>query len=570
MSITLTGKVASGLTALLSISLSPLAVKAGSINVVELSATQIETDLAAKKYTVQDLVGSYLDRINTYNPVYNAFTYINPNSLQDAATADAALLANNGSIPTDKPLFGVPIVIKDSMNIAGVRTTGGYSGFTKENGGVDMIPLADSPIVARLKDAGAIIIGKTNLPAFARSGSNANSSYLGATLNSYNIGILPGGSSSGTATATSASFVTEGTAEETGGSIQNPAGAQGLVGVKTTFGLVPTSGGIPLNGSTRDVFGVNAKTVTDAANFLTVIAGSDPSDPNSSVSTGKPSNGYGAGLSATSLQGKRFGLFSSGFKSVTLSPETQTLYNKDISILESLGATVVKDPFPSSFNTIASTFSRYSGSNEPYDITQWFKTLDPTKSPTSVADFKALTGIDLFAENGPLLGSFANTEGLATSVTQPDVSQTNLVQTFMNGRMNMLSEFRKVLKDNNLDGLFFPQEWREPGALVGGTYANTTVSEVNLLGTPQVNLPGGYYASGVPFSVAFLGDTFTEANLLNDAYAFEQATNFRVAPSLTTTVVPEPSSILATIGVMGVGFCFKRQLRLRKSDKKVS
>ena len=568
---TKTINVATGFAVMVGISISPLEVRAGSINVnvVELTATQIQIDLAAQNYTVQDLVSSYLNRIEIYNPTYNAFTYLNPNVLQEAAAADSAIAANGGIIPAGKLLFGVPIVVKDSMNIAGVRTTGGFSGFTQENGGVDMIPLEDSPIVSRLKEAGAILLGKTNLPRFARSGSNANTSYLGPTLNSYDIDLLPGGSSTGTATATSASFAVEGTAEETGGSIQHPAGAQALVGVKTTFGLVPTSGGIPLAGSTRDVFGPNSKTVTDAANFLTVIAGYDPSDPNSAASIGKiPTDGYAEGLSTTSLDGKRFGLFSPAFKDVKLTPETQSLYDNTISVLTGLGATVIADPFSDPnlavpFNTLGATFTRFGGVNTPYDLTQWLQTLDPMKSPTSVEEFEEVTGIDLLAENGPLLGSFANTPGLATAVTQPTVSQDALVQTFMEGRATMLTAFQTVLQNYDLDGLFFPQMTRELGPLFGGSYGSTTVSEINLLGTPQVNLPGGYYASGSPFSVAFLGDQFTEASLLNYAYAFEQATKFRVAPRLT--IIPESSNLfgIAAIAAIGVSAIGKRKLSSR-------
>jgi Asp-tRNA(Asn)/Glu-tRNA(Gln) amidotransferase A subunit family amidase len=546
--------MAASVAVMIGVSTSPFAAQAASlrgssVNVVELTSAQIQLDLAAQKYTVQDLVSSYQQRIDKYNPLYNAFTYLNPNALQDAAAADAVLLANNGQIPDGKLLFGVPIVIKDSMNVAGVRTTGGYSGFTSENGGVDMIPLEDSPIVARLKDAGAIILGKTNLPRFARSGSNANTSYLGPTLNSYNIDIVPGGSSTGTATAVSASFAAEGTAEETGGSIQNPAGAQALVGIKPTFGLVPTSGGIPLAGSTRDVFGPNSKTVTDAANFLTVIAGYDPSDPNSAVAIDNiPTEGYAAGLKTTSLQGKRFGLFGTGFKDVELAEETKSLYGNSISILKNLGAEVVEDPFAgTNFNTLGATFTAYGGSNTPYDLTQWLKTLDPAQSPTSVAEFQNMTGIDLLAESGPLLGAFTPINGLEESVKQPNVFQTDLVQKFMDGRKTMLSLFQTVLADNKLDGLFFPQQRSEPGLLFDGSYTTTTVPEINLLGTPQVNLPGGYYASGTPFSVAFLGDMFSEASLLNYAYAFEQETRFRKAPKL----VPEsnPTSALLALGV---------------------
>jgi Asp-tRNA(Asn)/Glu-tRNA(Gln) amidotransferase A subunit family amidase len=162
-------------------------------------------------------------------------------------------------------------------------------------------------------------------------------------------------------------------------------------------------------------------------------------------------------------------------------------------------------------------------------------------------------------ESGPLLGSFAPTSpntdagpALALAAANPDVNQTTYVQKCMNGRATMLAEFRKVLTDNNLDGLFFPEQSAEPGLLPAGTatgtYSNTTVSEINLLGTPQVNLPGGYYPDGTPFSVAFLGDAYSEADLLNYAYAFEQATLYRTAP----TLVPEPGalSLIATAALL--------------------
>ncbi len=544
----------------------PLVSKAAPINVVEMTATDIETGLSSATFSDADVMQSYLARIATYNPTYNAFTYINPNALALAKADDAIIAANGGKVPAGEPLFGVPVVVKDSMNVAGVRTTAGYSGFTAENGGADMIPLTDSPIVARLKAAGAIILGKTNLPAFARSSASANTSYLGPTLNSFNTGVIPGGSSSGTATAVSASFATIGTAEETGGSIENPAGAQALVGVKTTFGLVPTSGGVPLNGSTRDVFGVDAKTVTDAANFLSVIAGPDPSDPKTAFSPGAPALGYASGLSNTSLKGKVFGLFSPAFKAnTTLSADTQALYTNAINVLKAQGATVITDPFSDpklakAFNTLMAapistplgpfSLSSLSGVNEPYDLQQWLSTLDPSKSPTTVAAFQAKTGINLLAPSsagGPILGALASTPGLATAVTEPDVSQDALVAAFMSGRAQMLAEFQQVMKDFGLDGFFFPQESREPGALLTGSYANTSVSEINIMGTPQVNLPGGYYPDGVPFSVAFLGDVWSEQSLLSYAYDFEQATEFRVAP----TLVPEP----ATLGVTGFAAC---------------
>src|SRR5258706_4899448 len=430
---------------------------------------------------------------------------------------------------------------------------------------------AEAPSSTRPRAAGAVSLGKTNLPSFARSGANANSSFFGPTYNAVVHDRAPGGSSSGTATATSASFATMGTAEEPGGSIQSPSGAQALVGIKTTFGLVPTSGGVPLSGSTRDVFGTNAKSVRDAANMLSVIAGYDPSDPNtisSTVASGHiPAAGYAAGLSTTALQGKRFGLYSSAptgptgaFKNTTLSTEAASLYTSAQNALKAQGATLVPDVFTgTNFSTLAATFSQWGSTNLPYEINQWMKdTIDPAKSPTSVAAFKTATnGIDLYQPTGPLIGSFTPTTSnpdaplaLKANTLTPDVSDTPSVQKFMDGRAVMLAAFRKVMTDNNLDGLFFPQQSAEPGLMpiAGGTlsYSAVPASEINLLGTPQVNLPGGYYADGTPFSVAFLGDQWSKASLLSYAYDFEDATHYRTAPVLA---VPEPG----TCSMMCVG-----------------
>lgn len=558
-----------------SVALLPALAEAAAVNVVELTASQITKDLSVGKYTTRELVQSYLDRINLYNPNYNAFTYLDAASALAQADAVDAQIASGG---VTKLLQGVPVVIKDSMNVGGVRTTSGFSGFAKEfvntaNGthGVDMVAKADSPIVARLRSAGAIILGKTNLPVFARSGANANNSFFGPTYNAAMRSRAPGGSSSGSATAVSGSFAAIGTAEETGGSIQNPAGAQNLVGIKPTFGLVPTTGGVPLNGSTRDVFGTNTKTVRDAALMLSAIAGIDSSDANtfnSTVSSGHiPAGGYTAGLNASSLEGKRFGLFSGapvgptgGFKNVTLSAEANSLYTAAQNVVRAQGATLVPDVFTGTdFSTLAAKFSQFSGTNLPYEINQWMKdTMDPSKSPTNTAAYKAATGIDLLAENGPLLGSFTNTAAnpvgpgrLKQNATQPDVYDFESVQDFMEGRAEMLASFQKILDDNNLDGLFFPQQSAQPGLMPGfggnGAYSAVTVSEINLLGTPQVNLPGGYYSDGTPFSVAFLGDMWTESQLLSYAFDFEDATRFRTAPTL---LIPEPASALLAVSLM--------------------
>jgi Asp-tRNA(Asn)/Glu-tRNA(Gln) amidotransferase A subunit family amidase len=537
------------------------------VNVVELSAAQIKIDLLNHTYTARSLVESYLARIDQYEPTYGAFTLLDRTGALARADALDVALANPANIPalSAEPLLGAVTVIKDSMNVAGMRTTSGYSGFTSEfvsgtTHGVDMIPLADAPAVARLRDAGAIILGKTNLPVFARSGSNANNSTFGPTLNAYNVGRAPGGSSSGTATGVSASFATIGTAEETGGSIQNPAGANGLVGVKPTFGLVPTSGGVPLAGSTRDVFGPHGKSVIDAANMLTAMAGYDASDPNtinSTVASGNiPAAGYGAGLSTTALQGKRFGIYQPGptgstsgyFKNTNLSLEVQGLYTAAQQVLTAQGATLVSDVFAGSNFQSLGGYSNWGGTNLPHELYAWMQTLDSTKSPTTPAEFKDETGIDLLAPSNPLLGSFTPTANnpdaplaLAANAANPSVNDALSVQKFMDGRATQLAAFQAVLDAHDLDGLFFPQQSAEPTAT---NYSSISVGEINLIGVPQVNLPFGYYStSGVPFSVAFIGDVYTEADLLSFAFDFEDAISGTPFARVAPTLVPEPASM---------------------------
>jgi amidase len=535
-----TARIALALT--LTVLLSPRLV-AATVSVVELTAEGIQAGLASSSYTSVDLVNAYLERIAVLEPHYNAFVALNPAALADAAALDAEYALTGPR----SPLHGVPIVIKDSMNVAGLPTTGGYAGFVDvADGGTGMylIPETDSPIVARLRAAGAIILGKTNMPVFARSGSNANNSFYGPTYNSYDRDLLPGGSSTGSAVATSLSLATMGTAEETGGSIQHPAGANGLVGIKTTFGLVPTSGGIPLSGSTRDVFGPNTKSVWDAAAMLDAIAGYDHTDIKTLASVGNiPVNGYLAGLSDTALVGKRIGLWGPGWKNRTvggvsvpieMTPETQVLYDNAVDILEAQGAIVVENPFVGS-NLISLMSFPGGGNSLPYDIHQFFLSLGGS-NPASEDEFQAMTGVDIFQANGPLVGNINAT--LAAALADPTVLPD--INPFMQGREIVLAEFRRVMDSLDLDALFYPQMWSPLEARVGGSYRATTVSEINVLGTPAVNLSGGYYPDGSPFSVQFLGDMWSEGELLSLAYDFELAANFRVAP----VPVPEPAALV--------------------------
>src|SRR4051794_32797189 len=238
-------------------------------------------------YTSVQLVQAFQARIAAYEPYYNAFTQMNPAALADAAASDARRKSSAGV----GRLEGVPIVIKDSLDVKGFPTTSGWPLTSPITNGISLIPETDAPLVKRLRDAGAIFVGKTNLPILAGSGSNANNSAYGPTYNALNQAWVPGGSSSGSATSVAGGFAVAGIAEETGGSIQNPGSAQSLFAVKPTFGLVPTTGNFPLAGLTRDVLGPLTKSAKDAAIMLDVMAGPSSEDPKTAGAV-VPAGGY--------------------------------------------------------------------------------------------------------------------------------------------------------------------------------------------------------------------------------------------------------------------------------------
>ena len=286
---------------------------------VELTAEQVVLDLAAGKYTAEALTRSYLDRIANFEPRLNAMTTLNPAAVDEARAIDRRLAAGErvGS------LAGIPVVVKESIDVAGLASTLGWKLLNPSDGGVGLVPSEDATVVRRLRAAGAVILGKTNMPAFAGDDTRADSSWAGPTLNAVDPEVAPGASSTGTATAVAASFAVMGLAEETGGSIQNPAAAQSLVSIKPTFALVPNTGVAPMASSTRDVVGVHAKTVHDAAMLLQVIAGYSLDDPKTVAAIGHvPTEGYVAGLSAGALRGKRIGLYGPGWRRTPLSAET--------------------------------------------------------------------------------------------------------------------------------------------------------------------------------------------------------------------------------------------------------
>ena len=504
----------------------PAQEEAPDIDVVELTADQIQADYAEGRYTAVQLTRVFLERIERHEELYNAFISMNPDALATAAALDREYASTGAR----GPLHGVPVVIKDNIDYGGLVTTAGYDGFSAATGGVDMVPDDDAVVVTRLREAGAIILGKTNLPDFAGHGTRTESSVAGVTLNPYDVTRIPGGSSGGTATAVNASFAVLGLGSETGGSIQNPAAAQALVGVKPTYGLVPIEGVVPLNGSYADVVGPLAKTVHDAAVALDVLAGPTPEDLATYAAAGHmPENGYAGALDPNALSGRRFGLVGVGWRDtwLPLAEETEAMYREAVAALEARGSETVEDPF------LGTGFVELYGerprvpSAAAYDMLNYFLGLGPGAAFHSVGEWEALSGKTFREgrERPPPARPSATEEGDA----------------FQGWRADIRALFRRVLEENDLDGLFFPQAGAPIGDLVEdperpdfnpNNHPELPSNVINDIGLPVVTVPFGYYPDGTPFVLAFIGDLWTEAALLGYAYDLEQATKARIPPQL--------------------------------------
>jgi amidase len=507
----------------------------GTIDLTTLTVDAVQQGFASGTFTAVTLAKACLEQIDTFNKNYNAIIFLNPDALGDAQAIDDRRAAGEQL----SPLAGVPVVVKDAMDMVGFPTTAGWSLLYSKTGGVDLMPGTDAPVVARMRAAGAVILGKTNIPVLSHSGNHADDSWAGPTRNVPMPDRLPGGSSSGTAAAVASSMVVLGLAEETGGSIQNPASAQDLVGIKPTLGLVPNAGVVPLSAN-RDVVGPIARCVRDAALCLDAIAGYSSEDPKTLAGVGKsPTGGYSSKLSVNALKGKRIGLYGPGWKTLPLSEEATALYERAKQELTAQGAILIDDPFSGSgFAAIRQPtpplthFDARGMESIPYDLQNYLKRLGPDAALKTFAEFALATAKESpFGPTGvlsfmPSLPQFA--ASLADPSKPPDISE------FIAIKDRYLKIFAEVFAREQLDALAFPQMCSELPLLHGkGTIEETTVGEINIAGLPGVTVPAGYYASGSPFGLMFVGPMWSEAELLSYAFAYESSTLHRTAPTLT-------------------------------------
>lgn len=499
-----------------------LAAGSGGDDVLHLTVAELLLGLRDRRFTSEQLTQRYAEQILRYNARYNAFTVLKLEAAL-AAARDSDRMRSMGHALG--PLAGVPVVVKETMDWMGTPSTMGWTRLSTASGGVELKPLAHAAVVQGLIDAGAIILGKTNVPAFSDDGTRANSSWAGPTLNAVAPALAPGASSSGTATAVAAGFAAFGVGEETGGSIQNPAAAQSLVGVKPTFGLLPTKGVVPLAGSTRDVVGPIARCVADAAIALQALLATAPSRPATLAN-------LVGGLSPQALQGKRLGLYGPGWKATPLSGETEALYQREMGVFSRRGAVLVTDPFE------GSGFAGLALPGEPYDYRgtesaahDFVRYLEGL-GIGSLDVFRRRVGASPFDPGEPLRWYVDVLPQLQASLQRPQRPLD--LSGFQALRDRYLAVFNAVMDQHRLDALVFPHATRSlPPLFSPDVISETTVSAINIAGLPVVTVPGGAYAGdGGPFSLVLVGRAWSEAHLLAMAYDYEQATLHRLVPAL--------------------------------------
>lgn len=529
----------------------------------ETTIPQLEALYRSHKYTVTEVVRWHLGRIQHYNGIYRALQTVDERgALAAAAREDADAKAAGGNFAPG-PLWGIPIVTKANTSVKGLVTTDGWSGYKIP--GHELIAPRDATIVARLRAAGAVIIGQTNMPDFAASDTNRSSAY-GRTGNAYDVRFSPGGSSGGTVTAVTSNYAVLGNGTDTGNSIRMPASTSSVVGVFPTRGLVSIAGIAPLDWL-LDNTGPIARDVTDAAIALGVMAGEDPLDSATIGSAAKAQPGpYTQYLKADALKGRRFGvpafiLEGAGIpfqgmpasesaaevkrdtdaNRLPLQPETRQAFLKALEGLRTAGATVVFDDsiLPDSF---AVTVARVGTLPYIREGTERFLAEFGPAQYHSADEYRKAVGSPLPAtiiggehfravgqEDAPKRRSITQ----AVFEKDPQAAANVLVP-----RQKAIAIYGETLDRMHLDGYVYPAAQMPPpdetmpqdGKLSEGPHSDT--GWVNMIGVPAVVVPGGFYPSGLPFGLELSARLWKDGDLLGWAYAYEQATHHRRPPVL--------------------------------------
>src|SRR4051812_6576852 len=464
------------------------------------SFPELQQAMASGRLTSRQLTAAYLARISSYNKPINAIRALNPHALQDASRLDAERTAGH----VRGPLHGLPVLLKDNIGTNDLPTTAGSIALEGS------IPKQDAFLTARLRKAGAVILGKTNLSEFANwvdlSMPNGYSSLGGQVKNAYFYGD-PSGSSSGSGVAGSMAFAAGTFGSETSGSILSPSDVNGLVGVKPTRGLVSRAGVIPL-AEGFDTAGPMARSVADAAALLSVVAGTDAKDP-ATADASQHATDYVKALRGASLKGIRLGYSQSAADN--LSSKQAKVYDAALADLRRLGAVLVDtDVVEDGGNAGLAELGLI-----PNDFKANLNHYLATEITTPKSGVHTLSDIIAFNDKHPEEVKYGQGLLQASDATPGEANTASASSLALRSTMGALID--GALAKDDLDAIIAP----------GASYANAGASA----GYPTVIVPGGLVGENAPMGVSFMGTAWSEASLLKYAAAYEAGTHRRVPPT---------------------------------------
>ena len=491
-----------------------------SLKLEEAGVAELHDRMQRGELSSEALVTWYIDRIERIDrngPRLASIIEVNPDALQTARALDEEWRETGPR----GPLHGIPVVLKANIDTADkMRTSAGSLALA------DHTPPEDAFVVRRLRDAGAVILGKANLSEWANFRSTRSSSGWssigGQTRNPYDIARNPCGSSSGSAVAVAANLTTVSVGTETDGSVVCPSGVNGIVGIKPTLGLVSQSGIIPIAHS-QDTAGPMGRTVRDAALLLSAMTGVDQDDP-TTANTAEGTIDYAANLSADGLQNKRIGIIRSHYGAGE-NPDVDAIVAASIRIMRTQGAEVVDEIEIDMSGARDAEFEvlLYEFKN---DLENY---LERTRAPIStVAEIIAFND-----EHSDTVMPIFGQEILLAAAEKGPLSDDPYLEALANSKRISQSGIDSVMDEHELDALIAPTNgpaWMTDHAN-GDSYFIGSSSYAAISGYPNISVPAGF-AHELPIGLSFIGREFSEKQLIEIAYAFEQASLARRPPEL--------------------------------------
>ncbi len=484
-----------------------------TLDVSELTISEIHAAYQNGRYTAEDLTRAYLDRIEEYDSAINSITIINSEALATARQLDQEY-QETGVL---RPLHGIPVIVKDNYNTAGLPTTAGALALR------DFIPEEDAPTIKKLREAGAIILAKSNMAEWAFSPMHTESSTHGTTRNPYNLEYVPAGSSGGTGAAVAANFGTVGLGTDTGNSIRGPSSHCALVGIRPTLGLISRTGVIPMF-LRNDAAGPMCRTVEDAARVMEVMAGYDPADKLTMYSEGKTHTDYQQFLVKDGLRGARIGVLRE-LSENDPDPEIKSLFEQALRDLDSLGAEIIDPLDIPGFSTLRQNLWCVTF---PQDIEDYLATYVKNDTVRTAEDIIRIGTKSEFTRNRLAL------------FTSPDSPWSNDDAPCANvyedpNRMAFRKAIERVMDSLNIDAIVYPSWNNKPAhiELFEEEYRGDNNQVISPhTGQPAFTVPMGFTRGNLPAGLQFLGRMYDEPTLIRLTYSYEQGTQHRKPPEL--------------------------------------